>query len=218
MKSCPKCEQSNPDEALFCHQCGAAFSTASASLYDEAQLWRAFIGPSKSLFLSLKRGISLKPADTRYLEQFQKFTGASPQPRFALTWHWPAFLFDPFLWFLYRKMYLYAFIYAVGPVLSVYLTGDFSVGLVWRIMAGASANYIYFWHVREHLAQIRTRVGLDSPARERLLRDLGGIQPYVIWLGLALHILLIIAVLAGMREEPQGEQFKRGVPVPGRFF
>jgi hypothetical protein len=216
MKACPKCDQQNPDGALFCSHCGTAFSATSPAL-DEAQLWRAFIGPSKSLFLSLKRGVSFEPAENRYLEQFRKFSSTA-QPRFALTWHWPAFLFDPFLWFLYRKMYLYAFIYAVGPVLSVYLTGDFTVGVVWRIMAGSSANYIYFWHVKEHLAGIRAKGGLDGSARERLLRDLGGVQPYVIWLGVALHILLLMAVLAGLREEPQGEKFKKGVPVPGRFF
>lgn len=218
MKSCPKCEQPNLDEALYCLRCGTGFSSAGPDVFGEAQPWRAFIGPSKSLFVSPKRGISFEPANSRYLEQFQKFASGSQQPRFALTWHWPAFLFDPFLWFLYRKMYLYAFIYAVGPVVSVYMTGDFTVGIVWRIMAGASANYMYFWHVKEHLGRIRTRAGLDGAARERLLRDLGGVQTYVIWLGLALHILLVIAVLAGLREEPQDEKFKRGTPVPGRFF
>ena len=133
---------------------------------------------------------SIGPNADRYLEQFRKFTTGGA-PGFAVTWHWPAFLVDPFLWFLYRKMYLYALVYAVGPVLSAYLAGDYSVGIVWRFIAGASANYIYYWHVREHLAQIRAKGTLDSAAQERLLRDLGGVQPYVIWLGLAL--LLIVA-------------------------
>jgi len=102
MKPCPKCEQQNPDDAHFCGQCGAPFPSVEPSpLMTDDELWRAFIGPN---------------AD-RYLAQFKKFnfTGA---PRYNLTWHWPAFLFIPFLWFLYRKMYLYAFVYAVGPAVS----------------------------------------------------------------------------------------------------
>lgn len=205
MKACAKCDQQNPDDALFCHRCGGTLSAvASPASVDDAQLWRAFIGPN---------------AD-RYLEQFRKFSTGSGT-RFALTWHWPAFLFDPFLWFLYRKMYLYAFVYAVGPVLSVYFTGDLTVGIVWRIMAGASANYLYFWHVKEHLAQVRARGGLDSAARERLLKDLGGVQPYVLWVGVGLHLLLVAVLLAGLREQsPEGGKVRpeRSAPAPDRRF
>jgi hypothetical protein len=125
MRSCETCRQVNPDDARFCQQCGTALSPSQTTppVWDEAQLWRKFIGPN---------------AD-RYLETFKKFSGASG-PRFAFTWNWPAFLFEPFLWFLYRKMYLYALVYAVGPVAAFYFTQDLSADLVWRIMAGASAG------------------------------------------------------------------------------
>ena len=48
-------------------------------------------------------------------------------------------------------MYTYALVYAVGPMVSTYLTGDMTVGLIWSIMAGATANYVYYWHCREHI-------------------------------------------------------------------
>jgi hypothetical protein len=202
MKSCARCEQENPDDALFCHQCGTAIAAdASRSPVAEAQLWRAFIGPSKAILFSLNSGWSWQSAETHYLETFRKFS-LGPTPRFALTWHWSAFLFDPFLWFLYRKMYLYALVYAIGPVLSAYFTGDVTVGIVWRVMAGGSANYIYYWHAKDHLAAIRTKEGLDYSARERLLRDLGGVQPYVLWLGVALHVLLLLLVIGAIRGGP----------------
>ena len=35
---------------------------------------------------------------------------------------------------------------------------------------------------------------------ERLLRDLGGVQPYVLWLGVALHVLLLVLVIGAIRE------------------
>jgi len=210
MKPCEKCEQLNPDDALFCQQCGAPFSVTISPLpSEEADLWRAFIGPSKAPLFSLAKGWRWERADDHYIEVFRRFS-AGGTPRFALTWNWPAFLFDPFLWFLYRKMYLYAAIYALGPVLSAYFTGDLSVGIVWRIMAGASANYIYYWHVKEHLGRIRAKRVQGEAQREREIRDDGGVQPYVVWVGIAIHILLLALILTMMRQEPP-----EGMKVPG---
>ena len=120
MKSCPKCDQQNTDEARFCQGCGAAFpSSASQVSADENEFVRTFIGPSKALLFSLQRGWSWDRADNHYIEKFRRFSNGG-RPRFALSWHWPAFLVDPFLWFLYRKMYVYAFVYAV----SLHTRGD----------------------------------------------------------------------------------------------
>jgi hypothetical protein len=187
MKPCQKCESQNPDEANFCGQCGTAFPSAedSSSLLTDEELWRAFIGPN---------------AD-RYLEQFKKFTFTGA-PRYNLTWHWPAFLFIPFLWFLYRKMYLYAFVYAVGPAVSTFLTNDLMAGIVWSIMAGVSANYVYYWHVREEVGEIKKKSWLGRPAQEQAIRETGGVQPYVIGVGLVLYALFFAALFKAIQEAP----------------
>src|SRR2546429_5776733 len=204
MKACGTCERPNSDDACFCHQCGSPVSAPlqeeGAPLpLEEAQLWRAFI----------------RPIGGRYRKQSRKFT-TGETPGFAFTWHRPAFLVDPFLWFLYRKMYLYALVYAVGPVVSAYLTGDYAVGIVWRLIAGASANYIYYWHVKEHLAEIRTKGTFDSAARERLLLDLGGVQPHVIWLGVALYALMLALLIEVIREgPPEGKKSQGGGSAGG---
>lgn len=222
MKACQKCEQRNPEDALYCQQCGTPFPPASASApLEDADLWRAFIGPNQVLRFSLTRGWWRGSASDYYLEKFNAFLTGNP-PRFALTWHWPAFLLDPFLWFLYRKMYLYALVYAVGPVLSAYLTGDFTVGIVWRIIAGASANYIYFWHIRDQLARIRKRQFINADERDALLRDAGGVQPYVLWLGIALYAFLISLVIAAILQGPPtdgalGTLDKGKSPAPRRM-
>lgn len=221
MKPCAKCEQQNPDDAEFCSQCAAPFEaddTGPAQTAEtvstmaqgrgpargqgqgigEPELWRAFIGQN---------------AD-RYLEQFRKFT-KGVEPRFALTWHWPAFLFDPFLWFLYRKMYMYAAVYAIGPVLSAYFTGDLTVGVVWRVMAGVSANYIYYWHVREHLETLPKTAAPEVQTRQ--LKDLGGVQPYVVWVGVALHVLLFAVLIKAIQEGPaDGGKIPSLNPTPFR--
>ncbi|MCC6140433.1 MAG: DUF2628 domain-containing protein [Nitrospira sp.] len=204
MKLCDRCRQQNADDAKFCAQCGTAFAMTSpadpvertaaneapeaapaAAPASDQKLWRQFIGPN---------------AD-RYLEQFKKFS-ANGQPKFALSWNWPAFLFISFLWFLYRKMYMHAAVYAIGPMASTYITGDMTVGLVWSIMAGATANYLYYWHCKEEIAEIKKAGKLNPAAQEAALKEAGGVQPYVIYVGIVLYVIAL-AGLAKMIEEGQ---------------
>lgn len=223
MKACPSCEQQNPDEAQFCSQCGTALGEEPLSpkpppIFNEKELWQALIGPNKSIQFSWGEGWSWRPAGEYYLGIFKRFH-SNFSPRFALTWLWPAFLFDPFLWFLYRKMYMYALVYAIGPVVSAFLTGDFTVGIVWRLMAGATGNYIYFWHLKDQLQRISSRSGLDPMAQTRLLGQEGGVQPYVLWLGIALHLLMIGVLIAAMGEGPPEEtQFPETEPAGDQKF
>ena len=163
----------------------AVDAPAASPIQDEEALWRQFIGPN---------------AD-RYLDTFKKFS-SSGRPRFALSWNWPAFLFVSFLWFLYRKMYLHAFVYAVGPMISTYLTGDFTSGMIWSIMAGATANYLYYWHCREHIEEIKKAGRLNREALETALKESGGVQPYVIWVGVAFYILFLVTLAKMVQEGP----------------
>ena len=192
MKSCAQCQQQNQDDANFCYQCGtglapftgptAAFSGTTTSRSD-SELWRTFIGPN---------------AD-RYLQQFQKF-GTPQSPRFALTWNWPAFLYISFLWFLYRKMYLYAAVYAIGPMVSTYLTGDMTSGMVWSIVAGATANYVYYWHCREQITAIKQQTWNDQAKQQAAMKESGGVQPYVIWVGVVFYVLFSITLFKMLQE------------------
>lgn len=198
MRMCSQCNQQNSDEANFCRQCGTelAETTAVAEnvaeaapsarlVQDDETLWRQFIGPN---------------AD-HYLTVFRKFS-LNGQPKFALSWNWPAFLYISFLWFLYRKMYLHAFVYAVGPMISTYLTGDFSAGIVWSIMAGATANYLYYWHCREHIGEIKKAGKMDLAAQETALKESGGVQPYVIWVGVFFYVIFLATLVKMIQEGP----------------
>lgn len=197
MTACSQCHQQNPDDANFCHQCGTKLAEATAAtepvmadsaarpIHDEETLWRQFIGPN---------------AD-HYLVVFKKFS-SNGQPRFALSWNWPAFLYISFLWFLYRKMYLHAFVYAVGPMVSTYFTGDFSAGIVWSIMAGATGNYLYYWHCREHIAEIKKVGGVDQVGQVAVLKESGGVQPYVIWVGVFFYIIFLATLTKMVQEGP----------------
>jgi hypothetical protein len=216
MKSCNRCNQQSPEDANFCHQCGAALDAgtgtadsgpAAAQTAERAEssvpppvqndetLWRQFIGPN---------------AD-QYLGTFKRFS-SDGRPKFALSWNWPAFLFISFLWFLYRKMYLHAFVYAVGPMISTYLTGDFSAGIIWSVMAGATANYLYYWHCREHIGEIKKSGGLNPAEQETALKESGGVQPYVIWVGVAFYLIFLVTLAKMIQEGPPDPDIRPAKP------
>ena len=200
MKSCTQCQQQNQEDAKFCYQCGNTLTvepeapTATPMIHADENLWRQFIGPH---------------AD-RYLKHFRKF-GLGEESKFALTWNWPAFLYISFLWFLYRKMYVYALVYALGPMISTYLTGDLTVGLVWSIMAGATANYVYYWHCREQIGEIKKGSWTDPVKQDGALKEAGGVQPYLIYVGIALYVLFILTMIKTLQDGPPD-----GDPSPGK--
>ncbi len=224
MSACPSCSQETPLGANFCSQCGQilvknssepeAEPTQSESTPTSLQLWETFIGPSKSLQFSLKTWWTWRPAFLYYKEKFSNLETPAG-PRFALSWNWPAALFDSFLWFLYRKMYLFALLYAVGPFLALYLTGIPTVGVVWKIMAAVSANYLYFWHVKDHLQKLKTQGLVEQTSQEEFLKEEGGVQQYVIWLG---ALLMLFGVLFSdqymemYRDEVPMEQSEQSSP------
>jgi hypothetical protein len=209
MKSCAQCQQQNQEDAKFCYQCGNTLTVepeapiappvpptpyVTPGAHADEHLWRQFIGPN---------------AD-RYLQHFKKF-GLGEEPKFALTWNWPAFLYISFLWFLYRKMYVYALVYALGPMISTYLTGDITVGLIWSIMAGATGNYIYYWHCREHIGAIKKGSWTEPAKQDEALKETGGVQPYIIYVGIALYVLFIFTTIKMVQDGPPD-----GDPSPGK--
>jgi hypothetical protein len=104
-------------------------------------------------------------------------------------------------------MYTYAAVYALGPMISTYLTGDMTVGLIWSIMAGATANYVYYWHCREHIGEIKRSLGGDPAKQDEVLKESGGVQSYVIWIGVALYVLFAITMFKMLQDGlPDGER------------
>ena len=182
--TCPRCANQNPSEAAFCSQCGHQLSLAvpaTASFLADVALWRKFIGPRAEY----------------YLERFRLFHQGTEE-RFVPTWHWPAFGVG-WLWYLYRKMYLHAAIFLFGGLLPMVLGAGLVGVVIWNLFAAIAANYLYYMHTKLSLALIARRASLDETARDRLITDAGGIQPYVWWLGVG---LIALAIAVGIMEAP----------------
>ncbi len=107
-------------------------------------------------------------------------------------------------------MYLFAFVYFIGPIVSVFFTNDITVPIVWSFIAGVSANYVYYRHLQDLLLKVKARAGLDHVARLRELADAGGVQPYVSWLVIASFLLKIGVFFAVLGEPPIDED----LPLP----
>ncbi len=186
-KLCVSCGRKLEDDARFCSDCGQRIpeeksppASDSSRVSSEQQDWVKFLGPGSAY----------------YLEQFKRFQ-VGENDRFALTWNWYPFLLG-WLWFLYRKMYLYAAVFAVGPFLSMYVLGwGIEPLLVWGMAAGGLSNYLYYGHVKRSLEALRDHGG----ALEQVLADVGGVQPYVWWLGVGMVIMFLWAIINPPQEE-----------------
>jgi len=84
-----------------------------------------------------------------YQRQFAKFGGID-RPKFALSWHWPAF-FAFFLWAAYRKLWQWAAAHLLGGLFLVLTFDPGPVYLAWAALWPLIANYLYYRHACRRL-------------------------------------------------------------------
>lgn len=78
-------------------------------------------------------------------------------------------------------------------------------------MAGATANYIYYWHCREQIGEIKKGSWADPAKQDEALKGAGGVQPYIIYVGIALYVLFILTTIKMVQDGPPD-----GDPSPGK--
>ncbi len=130
--------------------------------------YEAFLGPKAERYLP-------------FFRQQDQVDGA-----FRASWNWAAFGFG-FLWFLYRKMYLWA---ALAFVLGLML----HTALLAMVASGVLGNYLYHRQARACVARLRLAFpGQDLAGRLVLL---GGVHRWVPWAGAAFVLLLLLGVIS----------------------
>lgn len=132
--SCRKCGASVDGEMRFCPNCGVLLTTESPRLSnfsndklneEKEEFYKAIIGPRNQKY---------------YLRQFLHFDHIG---KTTYSWHWPA-LFVPFLWFLYRKMWLTGFTYLFLPGLVLVSLGSAASAIGPNAKALVGAIYVLF--------------------------------------------------------------------------
>ncbi len=137
-------------------------------------------GPDE-LALFIGRNVAL------YQQRFRKFT-AFESSEYAPTWHWPAF-FVPWLWFLYRKLYLWSLIAFVTGLIPL-------VNWAARIGWGMTAHYLYYKHARKKIMRCKEISELKSNMPlNQALRKKGGVHQWV-WGFSAVPLIGILAAIA----------------------
>jgi hypothetical protein len=172
---CSSCGREIRPGALFCDGCGASTTAdpvegGGAPFPAEADVV-CFVGDQSGYYLGKFRSFQVGRVET-----------------FVPTWNWNAFLFTTW-WFLYRKMYLWALLAFVASCIPV-------VGLVAWIAVGVAGNYLYYRHASAQIGRVRavTPEG-DLP---RVLAQVGGVNRWVIWVGVVLTILAIAGIIAAI--------------------
>ena len=146
-----------------------------------------------------------------YQQQFSKF-GNPLKPAFKITWHWPAFFYF-FFWALYRKMWLWAVIHAIGGTGLMLWVSPGSVYLVWVFIWPLLANYLYFRVAATAVNQV-----MEDPQAEQHYLDKGGVSKRAVWGGILIALvstMLVSNYVTTRFLAEYGEQIKDVLPGSG---
>lgn len=196
---CSKCGTTNDDASKFCSSCGAPLASAdqveTKATTDQEEFYKAVIGPKNQDY---------------YLRRFQQFDQAGKS---GVTWHWPAF-FITFYWLLYRKMWLYALlIFLIPIVVGVFIgvleaiykdSGTLIIGLgylafwfAFVFLPPMYANALYYRQCKKKIAEVQA----SSSDVQRQLGELagrGGTSNAALIVILILVFISVIGMLAAI--------------------
>ncbi|MGE5506787.1 MAG: DUF2628 domain-containing protein [Actinomycetota bacterium] len=142
---------------------------------------RAYFGPNADRFIAL----------------YEKMRGREPAKRFgARSWNWPAF-FLTFVWFFYRRQWVYGIGVIVLNLVLAFVAGS-AAGAIVGGMCGILANTLYVQKAMMAVAAA-DQAGLAGEARVAQLQAAGGVSKLAGGIaGFVLAALMALAVIGAV--------------------
>jgi tetratricopeptide (TPR) repeat protein len=132
-----------------------------------------------------------------YLKRFKEFDRQGPGLK--VSWNWAAFLLSSG-WALYRRMYVWFFVGLGLSLISVIFAGtghyiiDAIISWVFWILFTIFANSLYHSKVKKKIAAAQISTTDKTSVFESLGKN-GGVHTAVIWVGISLSIIGILAAI-----------------------
>ncbi len=174
---CLNCGKEIKDDATFCIACGQKVGEATTGSGSNSNSNSEML-----LDYDIERLIGKK--QEYYVPKFKimKQTGKKT------SWNWGAFLFSA-MWFVYRKMYLYA-------VLTFFVAGGLSyissyLSFAFYIVLGIFGNYIYMNHLEGISKEANT---MDASNKEMFILKKGGVNLTAVIVIMVISAVLSIAI------------------------
>jgi len=168
---CPYCKETILDGAIKCKHCGSMLNLESTNTINIDNITtdeiRAFVGPNSYY----------------YVQNFSKFT-ITGREKFCASWNWSCFGFT-FLWMLYRKMYFLS-------IITFFIFCMPGINIILHIGAGIVGNYLYYRDMKQKILELRTTQSSQNYAP--VLQEIGGVNRWVITLGVVIGIFMAILV------------------------
>jgi len=123
----------------------------------------------------------------KYLLKFRKFS-VEGIDLFSATWHWPAFLVG-FWWLLYRKMYLWAFVFFILLIIP------YANVAAW-ITLPITGNYLYYRYAKGEILRVKTLQ--SSGDILKTLSELGGTNNWVPVIGIVVSSVAFLMFILGL--------------------
>ena len=158
----------------------------------------ALLAPERQPQVLKDLGDFFGPGSEAFFEVYDKMK-ARKLSGVQIGWNWPVFLFS-FVWFFYRKMWIFGASVILLPVILSLLIGSAGLG-GGAIIFAMVANSIY---VRSALSRIlkADALGLTGEARSDYLRRAGGVSPVAGGIAAVLFVLFFAAAIYGILAGP----------------
>ena len=104
--------------------------------------------------------------------------------KFKFSWVWSAFFFQ-FVWFYYRKMYLWGTVNILLRLVPV-------INVLSVLVMPMLAKYLYYRNAQNKLSMLRQTEGTGDSQR---IREIGGVSVTAVWICVGLFILSLTIVM-----------------------